>query len=198
MKNNRSQIKISSIPDKIFNSYSEVIEHWEEQDKIFKKEHPIKWFYKELLDEIVYLYSKIKNFYYDLKYGVENLFYWLPTIWKDRNWDEYYLSLILKKKLEFMEYNLRVNDRHVSTPKKVKSLQDCIEILNRIIDNGGLDDVNVNLKTYYKPKNLKGSRKKLKKVRLENSKYMLEDKQIDKDLKNLFNLMYVNYRTWWD
>lgn len=36
-------------------------------------------------------------------YGLENVVRWLPVIWNDRQWDEYYLFRIMKKKLQLME-----------------------------------------------------------------------------------------------
>ncbi len=52
----------------------------------------------------------IKRFKYWLRYdaryahkhfitGVKNLWKWFPTIWKDRDWDDYYIWILLEKKL---------------------------------------------------------------------------------------------------
>jgi len=35
--------------------------------------------------------------------GIKNLIFWLPIIWKDRNWDYYYILKMLKHKLKLMD-----------------------------------------------------------------------------------------------
>lgn len=35
--------------------------------------------------------------------GIKNIWYWLPIIWQDRQWDYYYLLAILEHKLRAME-----------------------------------------------------------------------------------------------
>ena len=39
-------------------------------------------------------------------YGIKNLFYYFTTIWKDRDWDEYYMVRLLAVKLHKMRCNL--------------------------------------------------------------------------------------------
>jgi hypothetical protein len=40
--------------------------------------------------------------YYDIKYGIRNIFRWLPVIWFDDDIDWSYLALLMEKKLRFM------------------------------------------------------------------------------------------------
>jgi len=48
----------------------------------------------------------------DIVDGVANIFKWLPTIYKDRNWDDYYVLEILQKKIEFQRAYLIHANRH--------------------------------------------------------------------------------------
>ncbi len=47
--------------------------------------------------------NKINNFFRSIKYGIKNLITWFPIIWKDRDWDHWYLYKILRFKLIQME-----------------------------------------------------------------------------------------------
>jgi hypothetical protein len=43
---------------------------------------------------------KAKYYHKDFIYGVKNLWNWLPTIWKDRDWDQHFIYEVLIHKLE--------------------------------------------------------------------------------------------------
>jgi hypothetical protein len=55
--------------------------------------------------------------WYNLKYGVRNLWRWAPIIWRDRDWDHGYLSRILEFKLYTM-YNYLNSDQTVGLHHK--------------------------------------------------------------------------------
>lgn len=44
--------------------------------------------------------------------GVKNIFAWMPTVYKDRNYDDYYITKILQKKILFQRKTLVNNNRH--------------------------------------------------------------------------------------
>jgi hypothetical protein len=51
------------------------------------------------------------------KEGILNLRYWFLTIWKDRDWDDYYITKLLQKKIEHQrEYLVKAN-RHVNVDR---------------------------------------------------------------------------------
>ncbi len=43
---------------------------------------------------------KIKIWFKDLKQGFINLKRWFPIIWKDRDWDDDYIFVLLEEKLK--------------------------------------------------------------------------------------------------
>jgi hypothetical protein len=57
-----------------------------------------------------YMHWRIKEFFRSL----HNLIVWLPTIWKDRHWDDYYITKILQKKIELQRAYLVSANRHVN------------------------------------------------------------------------------------
>jgi hypothetical protein len=46
--------------------------------------------------------------------SVTNLIDWLPTIWNDRHWDDYYITKILQKKIELQRQYIVSHNRHLS------------------------------------------------------------------------------------
>jgi hypothetical protein len=45
--------------------------------------------------------------------GVKNIIRWFPTVWKDRDWDDYYITKLLQKKIEFQREYLVKHNRYV-------------------------------------------------------------------------------------
>ena len=78
------------------------------------------------------LYSKPRSLYYNIKYGIENLFVWLPVIWHDRDWDEYFLWAILEHKFKRMEHLFRVYGHHVGADKTAHKLKICQLLCKRL------------------------------------------------------------------
>jgi len=73
--------------------------------------------------------------------GFKNIVIWFPVIWNDRNWDQFYIYKIIKYKLIQMEkyhrnYGISINSNQIA-----KEIKLCINLLNRIIDDGYLDNV---------------------------------------------------------
>lgn len=68
-------------------------------------------------------------------YGLENVVRWLPVIWNDRQWDEYYLFRIMKKKLQLME-EFYASDAPVAEGAEniANDIQRAIELLTYIME----------------------------------------------------------------
>ena len=47
--------------------------------------------------------------------GVYNIFRWIPTIYKDKDWDDYYITKLLQVKIEHQREYLVKHNRHEST-----------------------------------------------------------------------------------
>jgi len=79
---------------------------------------------------------KFKKFYdffrYKIPYGTKNLIRWFPTIWNDRNYDQYFIYVVLRKKLQLTEDCLR-NGCHLYAEKTADQVKICSHILDRLI-----------------------------------------------------------------
>jgi hypothetical protein len=51
--------------------------------------------------------------------GVKNLWYWVPVIWKDRNWDSHYIFDMLQHKLTAQANYIGRRDFHTRDRKSV-------------------------------------------------------------------------------
>jgi hypothetical protein len=94
-----------------------------------------EWYYK--------LWWKLTDFppinwletqYYNLKYGITNLIIYFKVIWYDRNWDQYFLYVLLAKKLERMEIEMKEANNHTDTLEVVEQIKEAKEIIIRFRD----------------------------------------------------------------
>jgi hypothetical protein len=57
-----------------------------------------------------YVHWRIRYFFQ----GVRNIVRWIPTIYHDRDWDDYYITKMLQKKIEFQRAHLVYCNRHTN------------------------------------------------------------------------------------
>ena len=77
--------------------------------------------------------EKVKDFFRNIKLGIPNLIKWIPVIWGDRDWDQYFLYIILKFKLEQM-VKLQLKYGHsVNSEMYANQMKTCILLLDRIV-----------------------------------------------------------------
>lgn len=73
--------------------------------------------------------------YYNVKYGIWNIFLWLPVIWKDRYWDYQFIYQILRRKLYLTEKKFRKAHFYVGQEKDADKMKMCINALDRLIED---------------------------------------------------------------
>ena len=73
---------------------------------------------------------KIKQFFK----RIYNLYRWFPIIWKDQDWDDFYIFEILKFKLLQQREYLVSNDRHTRVPQINRDITICLNLIQRIQD----------------------------------------------------------------
>jgi hypothetical protein len=71
---------------------------------------------------------RIRNF---IK-GVKNLVRWFSVIWKDRDWDYYYILEIYKTKLKFQSEHFRKYGYHVDSKRDAERMELCIRLMERV------------------------------------------------------------------
>jgi hypothetical protein len=60
-----------------------------------------------------YVHWRIRYFFH----GIYNIIRWIPVLYKDKDWDDYYITKILQKKLEHQRAYLVHANRHDSVPE---------------------------------------------------------------------------------
>ena len=85
--------------------------------------------------------EKIKDFFRNIRLGIPNLIKWAPVIWKDRDWDQYFLYIILQFKLKQMEQLQRKYGISVNSNDYADQMRTCILLLERIIKDDYLHNV---------------------------------------------------------
>jgi len=67
--------------------------------------------------------------------GLKSIWYWLPIIWKDRNWDSHYIFEILKHKLKTQADYISKMDRHTRAQHDARNMRICTELIQKIQDD---------------------------------------------------------------
>jgi len=75
---------------------------------------------------------KARFFYRDFTYGIKNLIKWFPVIWRDRDWDDYYIWEILKFKLTNQANTIRSNDIHTHARYDADKMMLCVRLIDKI------------------------------------------------------------------
>lgn len=69
------------------------------------------------------------------KQGVKNLIYWFPVIWKDRNWDTYFIYEVMKHKLKAQAQYIGDKDRHTSAQRDARNMRICANLIQKLQDD---------------------------------------------------------------
>ncbi len=128
-------------------------------------------------------FKKLDQAWYALKQGLQNLWYWLPFIWSDRDWDWIWLAKIMEAKLRKMHKNTR-NWNVEGADKAAREMLVCAELLRRLRCG------------YYGESLPLGQDWEIAKYRWNWHKHV---EAIDKqDIELLFTLLRKHMRSWWD
>lgn len=85
--------------------------------------------------------DKIKEWFIIKYESIQQLFRWIPIIWKDRDWDSHYLYIIMKFKITKMRALIERCNVHVGHADEIRQMKICEQLLDRMIkDNYMLID----------------------------------------------------------
>lgn len=70
----------------------------------------------------------------DFIIGVKSIFYWLPIIWRDRNWDHSSIFTIMAHKIEAQSKYIGGRDIHVSAKRDAEIMMTCVRLIKLIND----------------------------------------------------------------
>jgi len=74
----------------------------------------------------------IRYYFTDFIKGIKNLYRWFPIIWKDRDWDSYFIFEILIFKLKnTAKYNDSINF-HTNAKRDSQRMMTCVRLIERI------------------------------------------------------------------
>ena len=73
-----------------------------------------------------------KYLHLNFKRGIENLWYWLPVIWKDRNWDHQFIFDILSHKLKAQSAYIGGRGIHVSAERDAEVMMTCVRLIEKV------------------------------------------------------------------
>lgn len=77
--------------------------------------------------------QKIKDIPRNIKYGFQSLWFWLPVIWKDRQYDHQFIYEIFRHKLHLTEEFIRLRGHHVNHKRDAAQIKYCVNLLDRLI-----------------------------------------------------------------
>jgi len=144
-----------------------------------------------------YVYCNLtpRILYSRVKYGIRNLITWFPVIWRDRDWDEYFLFVVMHEKLKRMEHLHRHYGMCVDDEKYANQMRTCRILIKRLMDENYFD-YSLLPKTGCFEDMLKPLPPELsRKIMVEHKK---EELQINQDLDLLFKTMRKHIQKWWD
>ena len=104
-------------------------------------EHKYEPTIKDRFDDVV---DFVKNIPWEIWWRVRNVYRnvrrlcsWIPIIWNDRDWDSYYLLIIIRHKLQ----SVHESSKHwnwVGSEKATEQLQQCLDDLDKLLDQDDL------------------------------------------------------------
>ena len=152
---------------------------------MFDLDYTPKWH-----EKIMWKIEKILDFrahYLWFKYGVENCIKFFPLVWKDRDWDYYFLLKLIQFKLKNMA-NLHEKYGHcVNKDRYIKQMKTAANLIERITSDDG----------YYVEDCLVFNKKGNYFLTRINGK-MRSTLMLQQDIDLLFKIMNKHMLDWWD
>lgn len=104
----------------------DILEQW----KLEREE--LSW-YNRTLDSIKTKWN------YEWKYipkeiarGFKSIWYWLPIIWKDRNWDHSYIYKVLQHKLKAQSKYIGDRGFHMNAERDAELMMTCVRLIDKV------------------------------------------------------------------
>ena len=190
--------------------------------KLLSKWSPLIWkddhFLFELFETLKFKMSNIRHLCNSFKLGIENLYNWIPVIWRDRDWDQYFLLETLRFKISNMERYFRKCGHHVGANKDANNMSMCVEALHRIIEEDYHKEAFKEHEKKWGEASLKfidSDKKGFKQLLIERPnvktkedeeqerkdfRYCLkeEERLTQQDIDYLFDMLKKHIREWWD
>ena len=87
----------------------------------------------KLIKKISYWLEHEARYYHkDFVKGIKNLWRWFPLIWKDRDWDDYYIWVLLEKKLKNQANYIGGRGIHLNATRDAQRMRTCVRLMERV------------------------------------------------------------------
>jgi len=93
------------------------------------------WIVRKLESLSSWWYHDGKYLHKEIKTGIKNIWYWLPIIWKDRNWDSHYIFEIMIHKLKAQSNYIGSRDIHTRAKRDAEVMMTCVRLMKQIQDD---------------------------------------------------------------
>lgn len=130
--------------------------------------------------------------FYNLMKGLSNLVVWAKTIWKDRDFDYYFIYSLLLFKLKRVLKNL--DHTEASSPPLIEA----IALLERLAEEEYYEETWVRLNVQRGKFDWDSAEDESQIAKMVKETQFLSDKQRREDRENLFLLLSKNIENWWD
>jgi hypothetical protein len=111
--------------------------------------------------------------------GLSNIWKWRKVIYRDRDWDYWFIYEILKTKLQYQSEHFIKYGYHENSSKDAKQMLECIDLIDKVQNE------------YYEEQALESE------VWDEKEMKAAQDKH-NEARKKLFKLLEENIERWWD
>ena len=106
----------------------DILEQWAE-------ERASRPWYRKVIDRVKGWWSHEARYYWKhFKTGIKNLRYWLPVIWKDRNWDHRFIFDIFTHKLKAQAEYIGKYGIHLNNWKDKRDMMTCVRLIEKVKD----------------------------------------------------------------
>jgi hypothetical protein len=88
---------------------------------------------KKIIRKVEY-WLKYEARYYHKHFitGIKNLWKWFLTIWKDRDWDDYYIWILLEKKLINQAKYIGKRGIHLNANRDAERMMTCVRLIQKV------------------------------------------------------------------
>lgn len=83
---------------------------------------------------MINIWNKIKEFFTNLKYYFKNIIKWSPILWKDRDWDDFFITNTLSFKIENTAKYIAKNQRYVGWERDVERMNLVVRLIHKLQD----------------------------------------------------------------
>lgn len=93
------------------------------------------WIVRKLKFISLWWYHDGQFFHTNIKRGIKNIWYWLPIVWKDRNWDSHYIFEIMKHKIKAQSEYIGSRDIHTRAKRDSEVMMTCVRLMEKVQDD---------------------------------------------------------------